>query len=102
MKLTALGKSLDEARKRKKILTKDLQDEKALVTSTARTFNERKGAYKLWIDRLVVAAESISAQLSAMGLPEYHYSTAEGDTASTRLTIFFESLIEVLEKHRGA
>jgi hypothetical protein len=37
-----------------------------------------------------------------MGLPEYHYSTAEGDTASTRLTIFFKSLIEALEKHHEA
>jgi hypothetical protein len=101
MKVTTLAKSLDAAKEREKILMKDLQNEKALLASAANSLNELKSAYKLWTDRLGVFAENLTAQLSAMGLPKYRYSTTEGDTASARLTLFFESLIEALEKYHG-
>lgn len=76
-------------------MSKDLQNEKALLESPANTFNELKSTYKLWTDRLLETAEKLTTHLSTMGLPEYLFSTNERDAASARLTLFFK----VLSRH---
>ena len=47
-------------------------------------------------------AASAAAKAADEGLPKFHFSTNERDAASTTLILFFESLVEALEKQQEA
>lgn len=60
LKLTTLEKTLEGAKERERILSKDLQIEKDFLESAANTFNAYKDTMKLCTNRLVAIADGIT------------------------------------------
>jgi hypothetical protein len=52
---------------------------------------------EIWTERLIDAAEKLTAQLSTMGLSNFRYSSKDRISLSARLTMFFESTIDALK-----
>jgi septal ring factor EnvC (AmiA/AmiB activator) len=97
LKLDTLEKSLEDSRARERALSKDLQDEKNLLKSaTAAQVDYEKGV-TIWTERLIDAAEKLTAQLASMGLPSFRYSSEDRISPSARLTMFFESTLDALK-----
>nr|XP_020184668.1 lamin-C-like [Aegilops tauschii subsp. strangulata] len=101
LKVDGLEGTLSEVRAREGTLTKALETEKRLWSDNATAHKEYVGSVNLWISRLVDVAGRLTAQLAAMGLPDVRYSQEPNVSPNARLTLFFEGVLEALERLRS-
>lgn len=98
VKLSTLEETLETAKAREKTLIKDLQDERDLLKSVAASHNDYVAGVQVWTEKLVDVAEKLAAQLSTMGLQCFRYSFDDRVSTSTKLTMFFNRVLEALEQ----
>ena len=77
LKQTTLDETLKCSRAREKTLAKDLKDKKLLLASAAATHNDYVQGVGIWTERLIDVAESLTTQLSIMGMPSFRFSHEE-------------------------
>ena len=88
---------LSESQDREQILAKDLVDEQLLLWTTTSSHNKLVESTKLWTSHLVDVAEKITAQLTAMGMPNFRFSHETRVAESARLSEFFERVLDALK-----
>ncbi|KAI4997093.1 hypothetical protein ZWY2020_052435 [Hordeum vulgare] len=102
LNLARLEEALERSKARERVLTKDLQDEKALLECVAADHDDYVGGVKIWTELLADVAGRLMAQLSAMGRHNFSYSSNAGTSPNARLTLFFDGMIDVVEQlHSG-
>nr|XP_045087429.1 translation initiation factor IF-2-like [Aegilops tauschii subsp. strangulata] len=101
LKLDNLEGTLSEARAHKETLNKALEDERQLRSDDATTHKDYTNNVNLWIGRLVVVAGKLTTQLAIMGMPDIRFSQEANVRPNSRLTLFFERILNALEQLRS-
>ena len=92
---------LTEAKARAETLNKGLEEEKRLRKDNAAGYVEYVKGENIWISRLVAVAEELTAQLATMGMPSFRFSQEVNLSIHASLTVFFERVLEALQKLRS-
>ena len=98
LKLTTLTETLEGARKRELALEKEIQDERALLQSTATAQNTFRSNVTLWTEALVNTAADIDKELTKMGVEDFGFPTDEKLQPSAKLSLFFKGIVAALKK----
>ena len=97
LKLDSQEKMLSESKAREQLLAKDLADKQLLLRTAASSHNKLVESTKLWTSHLVDVAEKLTAQLTAMGMPNFRFSHEARVAESARLSEFFERVLAALK-----
>ena len=97
MKLTALTKTLDSAKKQEAALREEIKADKALLESVAATQNAFRETVEHWTESLVKAATDIDKELVQLGMEDLGYSSDEHLQPSAKISLFFKGVATALQ-----
>ena len=100
LKVTALTKTLDSAKKREAALREEIKADKALLESVATTQNAFRETVEHWTESLVNAATDIDKELAQLGMEDLGYSSGEHLQPSAKLSLFFKGVATALQRLR--
>ena len=99
LKLTALTKTLDGAKKQEAALMEEIKADKALLESVATTQNAFRETVEHWTESLVNAATNIDKELAQLGMEDLGYPSDENLQPSAKLVLFFKGVATVRHRH---
>ena len=98
LKLIGLEGMLSNVRAQEETLSQSLEIEKQLRKDDAAAHKEYVDGVNLWISRLVDVVGRLTTHLAIMGMPNVRYSHEPNVSPNARLTLFFEGVLEALER----
>nr|XP_040258442.1 titin homolog [Aegilops tauschii subsp. strangulata] len=98
LKLDTLEETLSEVKAREEALNKALESERQLRKDDAAAHKDYVDTINLRIGRLIDVAGKLTTQLAAMGMPHIRYSQEVNISPNSRMTLFFERVLDALEQ----
>ncbi|KAM3241877.1 hypothetical protein ACQJBY_054544 [Aegilops geniculata] len=92
--------NLESTKERGRDLSEKLVTEKTSRKDAESNLTEQCKVYYLWTEKLIGIAERLSSHLANMDMKSWRFTINEHEAASTRLTNFFEGLIEALKTYQ--
>lgn len=99
--LGVLEGSLNTATEKEVILAKELAEKEVLQAKADKECSRLQRALAVWTDELTNIATRLSSQLAVMDMKSWGFTVNRDETASVRLSKFFEGLIDALQTYHA-